>query len=158
MTNLLVAGGASAAAKTKQRLEGGPRLPTPVGPENELIKVDLKLPAADTVVSTHKPVLEVADHLGGPEPRRERRLRVVENCPGRHRDLVTARGALPSTAASHGVGRLVTAPGTGEALWPATRRQVVRARFLGGELLLKLPEALRERWPGHLPTLPIAVC
>ena len=41
--------------------------------------------------------------------------------PGRHRDLVTARGALPSTAASQGVGRRMSAPGTGEALWPAAR-------------------------------------
>ena len=33
--------------------------------KDELIKVDLKLPAADTVVSAHKPVLEVADHPVG---------------------------------------------------------------------------------------------
>jgi hypothetical protein len=318
MANLLVARGASTAAKAKQRLEGSPWLPTAVGPEDELIEIDLELSAADSVVSAHKPILEVADHpvgerddglgalsqpepgwlrpwdvlvacrgeplealeavgvdrgprrdvsghevthrcpgevrndlhpdaarctppsldshehqrclsspqltatpksslssanprlikldlaseglpgrvhhrstelvkdhpcglvaadpelalqeqgrettlvrrhqVGGPEPRRERRLRVVENRPGRHRDLVTARGALPSTAASQGVGRLVSAPGTGEALWPAARGQVVRARFFAGELLLKQPEALRERRPAHPPTLPVVAC
>lgn len=29
---------------------------------DELVEVDLELPAADSVVSTHEPVLEVADH------------------------------------------------------------------------------------------------
>src|SRR3990172_267511 len=318
MPNLLVACRASAAPKAEQRLEGGPRLPATVGPEDELIEVDLELPTADSVVSAHKPVLEVADHpvgkrndglgalpqpepgrlrswdvpvasrdepfealetvgvdggtdrdipghevphrcpgevrndlhshssrhaptsfdgdehqrflaspeltaapksslssanpplvkldlaserlpsrvhhrstklvenhpcglvaanpelalqeqgrqtplvrrhqIGGPEPRRERRLRVVKNGPSRHRDLVAARGALPSTAASQGIRRRVTAPGTGEALCPAARGQVVRARFLAGELLLKLPKVLRERRPGHPDTLPIVVC
>src|SRR5918996_3029504 len=65
MPNLLVARRASAAPKTKQRLEGGPWLPATVGPEDELIEVDLELPAAHSVVSAHKPVLEVADHPVG---------------------------------------------------------------------------------------------
>src|SRR3970040_1748017 len=65
MPNLLVTRGASATAKAKQRLEGGPRLPATVGPEDELIEVDLKLSTADSVVSAQKPVLKVADHPCG---------------------------------------------------------------------------------------------
>jgi len=65
MPDLVVARGASATAKAKEGLEGGPWLPAPVGPEDELIEVDLELPAADSVVSTHEPVLEVADHPVG---------------------------------------------------------------------------------------------
>jgi hypothetical protein len=65
MPNLHVTRGASATAKAKQRLEGGPRLPATVGPEDELIEVDLELPAADSVVSAHEPVLKVADHPVG---------------------------------------------------------------------------------------------
>src|SRR3972149_180271 len=65
MPNLLVACRASAAPKAEQRLEGGPRLPATVGPEDKLIEVDLKLPTADSVVSSPKPVLKVADHPVG---------------------------------------------------------------------------------------------
>src|SRR4030042_932799 len=65
MPNLLATRGVSAAAKAEQGLEGGPRLPATVGPEDELIQVDLKLAPADSVVSTHKPALEVADHPVG---------------------------------------------------------------------------------------------
>jgi hypothetical protein len=57
MPNLLVTRGAVAAPKAEQRLECGPRLPATVGPEDELIEVDLELPAAHSVVSTHKPYI-----------------------------------------------------------------------------------------------------
>ena len=62
MPNLIVTRWASAAPKAEQRLEGGPRLPATVGPEDELIEVDLELGTADSVVSAHQPALEVADH------------------------------------------------------------------------------------------------
>ncbi len=102
MPNLLVTRWAAAAPKAEQRLEGSPRFPATVGPEDELIEVDLELPTADS------------------------------GC--------------------------VTALGTSKALWPAARGPVVCARLLAGELLLKLPEALRERRHGHPETLPIGVC
>jgi hypothetical protein len=63
--DLVLARRASATAKAKQRLEGGPWLPAPADTEDELIEVDLELPAADSVMSTHQPVLEVADHPVG---------------------------------------------------------------------------------------------
>ncbi len=59
MPNLLITRGTPATAKAEQRLEGSPRFPATVGPEDELIKVDLELPAANSVVRAHKPVLEV---------------------------------------------------------------------------------------------------
>ena len=62
MPDLLITCRGVAASKAEQRLEGGPRLPATVGPEDELIEVDLELGTADSVVSAHKPALEVADH------------------------------------------------------------------------------------------------
>src|SRR5574342_123687 len=103
MANLLVARGASTAAKAKQRLECSPRLPAAVGPEDELIEVDLKLPAADSVVSTHEPVLEVADHpvrkgndglgtLAQPEPGRLRSWDMPVACRGQPFEALEAVG------------------------------------------------------------------
>ncbi len=106
MPNLLVAGGASAAAKAKQRLESGPGLSTPVGAKDELIKVDLKLLVADTVVSAHKPILEVADH---PVGKRNNGLGALPQPePGRLRSgevLVAGRGQPLETLEAVGVDR-----------------------------------------------------
>jgi hypothetical protein len=55
MPDLLVTRLAASAPKAEQGLEGSPRLPAPVGPEDELIEVDLELPAADSVVSAQEP-------------------------------------------------------------------------------------------------------
>ena len=67
MPDLVVTRWGPAAPKAEQRLEGGPRLPATVGPEDKLIEVDLELPTADPVVSPHKPVLKVAIKAGGAE-------------------------------------------------------------------------------------------
>src|SRR5229473_2109277 len=92
--------------------------------------------------------------VGGPEPRRERRLRVVKDCPRRQRDLVTARGTLPPTAAGQGVGARVTAPGAGEAVRPAACSEVLRTRFFGGELRLKVLKARGKGRSGHASPYP----
>ncbi len=92
--------------------------------------------------------------VGGPEPRRERRLRVVKDCPRRQRDLVTARGTLPPTAAGQGVGATVTAPGAGETVRPAARSEVLRTPFFGGKLRLKVLKARGKGRSGHASPYP----
>ena len=96
--------------------------------------------------------------VGGPKPRRERSLRVVKNCPGHQRDLVTTGGALPPTAANQSIGTPVTAPRAGKAVRPAAQSEVVRASFFVGELRLKIQKALGKRRSGHSFILPIVWC
>jgi hypothetical protein len=120
-----------------------------------LIAAEAELPLQQ---QGREPTLVRCHQVGGPEPRRERGLRIVKNCPRRQRDLVTAGGALPPTPASQGVGMRVPASRTGKALRPATRHQVVRAPFFAGELRLKLPKVLGEGQSGHPFTLPIVSC
>lgn len=73
MADLLVTRRTAGAPKAKQGLEGSPGLIATVGPEDNLIEVDLKLPTADSVVSPHKPVLKLAaapkSCLGSAHPR-----------------------------------------------------------------------------------------
>ena len=52
MTDLLVIRRASAAPKAEQCLECGSRLPATVGPEDELIEIDLELPAGRSYTFT----------------------------------------------------------------------------------------------------------
>ena len=52
-------------AQAKERLEGGHGGPPPIVPKDELIEVDLELAAADTVVGTDQPLLQVADGAVG---------------------------------------------------------------------------------------------
>ena len=47
--------------QTEQGLKSGHGLVTPIVAKNKLIKVNLELPAADTVVGADQPLLEVAD-------------------------------------------------------------------------------------------------
>src|SRR5262245_32229998 len=48
-------------SQTEQSLKGGHGLVAPIVAKNKLIEVDLELSAADTVVGTDQPLLEVAD-------------------------------------------------------------------------------------------------
>ncbi len=48
-------------SETEERLEGGHGLPSAIVPKNELVQVDLQLRAANPMVSTEKPLLEVPD-------------------------------------------------------------------------------------------------
>src|SRR5512134_144967 len=54
-----------------------------------------------------------------PEPLSERSLRVVQNRPGRQRDLMPTVGALPAAMGNH-VSPAMTAVRANEALWPPT--------------------------------------
>ena len=48
-------------SQTEQGLKSGHRLVAPIVAKNKLIEVNLELPAADTVVDTNQPLLEVTD-------------------------------------------------------------------------------------------------
>src|SRR6266542_6108246 len=52
-------------AQAEERLEAGHGGPPPIVPKDELIEVDLELAAADTVVGTDQPLLQVADGAVG---------------------------------------------------------------------------------------------
>lgn len=49
------------SSETKERLEGGHGLPSAIVPKNELVQIDLQLGAANPMVSTEEPLLEVPD-------------------------------------------------------------------------------------------------
>ena len=53
-------------SQTEQGLKSGHRLVAPIVAKNKLIEVNLELPAADTVVGTNQPLLEVADGAVSP--------------------------------------------------------------------------------------------
>jgi hypothetical protein len=93
----------------------------------------------------------------GPEPNRQRRLRVVENRPRRERYLMATSDALPPTR-GHRVGPSMPAPRTDEALRPATGGQIPFAGVLGRELPLKLVQILRKWRSRHLLTLQVVAC
>ncbi len=105
-----------------------------------------------------QPTLIRRHQIRSPKPRHERGLRIVEDCPGRHRDLIAAGGTLPAPAACQAVRGRLTAPRTPEPIWPAACRQILRASVLAGKLLLELPQALGETRSRHPTILPIAVC
>ncbi len=105
-----------------------------------------------------QPTLIRRHQIRSPKPRHERGLRIVEDCPGRHRDLIAAGGTLPAPAACQAVRGRLTAPRTPEPVWPAACRQILRASVLAGKLLLELPQALGETRSRHPTILPIAVC
>jgi len=60
-SNTAVSGRWPLRSQTEQGLKSGHRLVAPIVTKNKLIEVDLELPAADTVVGTDQPLLEVAD-------------------------------------------------------------------------------------------------
>ena len=96
--------------------------------------------------------------VGRPKPRRERRLRVVEDGPRRHGNLVSARSALPSPSAGQRVRLPVAAPGTREPVRPSACGHVVRASLVGGKVHLKLAERRRKGRSSHASILPVVVC
>lgn len=93
-----------------------------------------------------------------PEPERQRRLRVMEDRPGRQRDLVPACRTLPAPLFHHCVRPPVAAPRTQEAIRPATCRQILLTGFFTRELKLKLAQTRRKGRAGHTATLPVVVC
>ena len=60
-SNAAVSRGPLLCSQTEQSLKSGHRLVTPIVAENKLIEVNLELRAADAVVGTDQPLLEVAD-------------------------------------------------------------------------------------------------
>lgn len=60
-TYVVVRGRCARGSETEERLEGGHGLPSAIVPKNELVQVDLQLRAANPMVSTEKPLLEVPD-------------------------------------------------------------------------------------------------
>jgi hypothetical protein len=64
---------------------------------------------------------------------------------------MTTRLALPEEAAPQLERFRMRAPRTAIAIWPPRLDKVGAASVLVDELLLKLPQGLRERRPGHGP-------
>ena len=93
-----------------------------------------------------------------PKPERQRRLRVVKDCPRRQRDLVPACHTLPAPLSHHCISPLVAAPRTREAIRPATCGQILLAGFFTCEFKLKLTQTRRKGRAGHPATLPVVVC
>jgi len=90
----------------------------------------------------------------GPEPLDEWRLRVVKNCPGGQRNLVSALGTLPTSIGDR-IRPPMTTPRTDETVRPATRRQILLTGLLGSELTAELVQRFREGRARHPPTLQI---
>jgi len=99
------------------------------------------------------PSLVGGHQIRGPEPHRERDLRVMQNRPGRQGHLVSAGGTLPVSAIHEGIGVRVPASGAGEALGPPTHRQVFLAGFVSGELTLKFGKVSGKGRARHTPIL-----
>ena len=64
-SNAAVSRGPLLCSQTEQGLKSGHRLVAPIVSKNKLIEVNLELGAADTVVGTDQPLLEVADRPVG---------------------------------------------------------------------------------------------
>ncbi len=64
-SNAAVSRGSLLCPKTEQSLKSGHGLVTPIVAKNKLVEVNLALRAADAVVGTDQPLLEVADSTVG---------------------------------------------------------------------------------------------
>ena len=71
----------------------------------------------------------------------QRNLRPMKDGPGGQRNLVPALGALMASLVHQFIGSLVPASRTNEAIRPTTRRQVLLAGLLGGEVGSETDEA-----------------
>src|SRR5205814_9060620 len=80
-----------------------------------------------------------------PEPRRQRRFRIVENRAGGQRDLVAAGRTLPPPLLRQAIGARVSASRACVPVGPPAADQIVLTRFLGGKLTLELAHILRKR-------------
>ncbi len=110
---LPVGGGASAGAQSQEGLEGGHGFASPVVAEHELVEVDRKQCAADSMVRSYEPVLKVAgcpirerdDGLGAlSQVKRWRLGSRPMPVPG----LLQSREALQAIGVDGGTGRDVT--------------------------------------------------
>jgi hypothetical protein len=105
-----------------------------------------------------QPALVRHDEIRRPEPRGQRRLRVVKDRPGRERHLVPAADALPSSRPRDSVGSSMTTSRAHETIGPPALRQVVFARLFAHELPLKFSQIPRKRRSRHAPTLQVVAC
>ena len=93
------------------------------------------------------------DQIGRPKPGPQRGARPVHHRSGRDRGLQGTGRAFPEVAALKHPGALPAAARADEALRPARRRQVVEARSLSREAVLKLHDRAREVWTSHRRTV-----
>lgn len=92
-----------------------------------------------------------------PKPHCKRSLGVVEDCPRRERDLVTAGGTLPAPPFDQRIGVRTLASWALVAVGPPAHGQVLLASLLSGELELELAQSGRERHLTHALILPVVV-
>lgn len=74
---------------------------------------------------------------------------LLQNSPRRQRGLMVADGAFPGPARGQGPSCCATAPGTGEAIWPAAGEEVVQADLLIDKAGLELQNRMREGRLSH---------
>src|SRR5215469_7503371 len=67
----------------------------------------------------------------------------------RHRNLMPAIGALPTSPLRQFIASPLPTSGTNETIRPAAGSQVLLASFFGGELRLKFTQRLRKRRTRH---------
>src|SRR5208283_1653259 len=76
------------------------------------------------------------------EPQPQRRVRVLKDCPGRHRGLIGAFGALPKHAAQRPPAALPTTRAT-ETVRPSQAKKILPTSFLCRETSFEFSEIAR---------------
>src|SRR5436190_7346120 len=105
-------------------------------------ELTLQLPGRD-------PRMKRRDQIRRPKPRAQRQARAVHHRPRRHRRLQPTTGTDPQMPTGLGARARPAASRTHEPLRPPRTEQILTARRLGREALLKLQHRQREVWTRH---------